>query len=144
MDFDDFFYNPLSEFRRIQRRMHRMLGEMPSFNTAIREPLIDIANKGDAIAVTIELPGVRKEDIELNLTENTLAVRAKAKHEEKEEKKGYYYHERGFQEYSRLISLPAEVIPSTATAKYNNGVLVVTIKKKTVEPKAKGFKVKIE
>ncbi|MEM4133639.1 MAG: archaeal heat shock protein Hsp20 [Candidatus Micrarchaeia archaeon] len=81
-----------------------------------REPLVDIINEKNDIKIIAELPGVRKEDIELNATEKGLEIKV-----DTPERK-----------YYKKLELPAKIKPETADAKYNNGVLEVIIKK--VEP----------
>ena len=92
-----------------------------------REPLVDVIEEDKQIKVVAELPGVKKEDIDLRVDESTLTIRV-----DTPERK-----------YFKEISLPTPVSESGAKATYNNGVLEVTLPKK--ETKAlKGERVKIE
>ncbi len=91
-----------------------------------RRPLVDVIETDNEIQVIAEMPGVNKDDIELNATETTLEIRAEG------ENRKYY----------ETVELPAEVDPDSAKARYNNGVLEVILKKKT--PKTSGKKIKIE
>ncbi|RLE49567.1 MAG: Hsp20/alpha crystallin family protein [Candidatus Methanomethylicota archaeon] len=88
------------------------------------EPLVDVMESGDYIKVYAELPGVEKEDIKLNATENTLTISVDT------EKRKYY----------KEISLPSPVKPETAKATYRNGVLEVQLEK----AKKPGTSIKIE
>ena len=81
-----------------------------------REPLVDIIDEKNQLRIIAELPGVRKEDIDLHATEKKLEIKV-----DTEERK-----------YYKSLELPCKVKPETAEAKYNNGVLEVTIQK--VEP----------
>lgn len=92
-----------------------------------REPLTDIIEAEDSISITVELPGVEKEDIDLNATENSLTI-----HVDTEERK-----------YHKEIDLPAEVDPESTTATYKNGVLDITLKRIKEKPK-KGKRVVIK
>jgi HSP20 family protein len=92
-----------------------------------REPLTDVIDCGDTIAVTVELPGVEKKDIQLNVSEETLTIQV-----DTEERR--YYKE---------VDLQAPVEEDTTKASYKNGVLDVTLKKKAVEKK-KGKRVEIQ
>ena len=94
---------------------------------AEREPLVDVIDEEKQVRVVAELPGVSKEDIDLRVDENSLTIRVDT------EKRKYY----------KEVELPAPVDPQTAKANYNNGVLEVTISKKT-EAIAKGRKIKVE
>jgi HSP20 family protein len=89
-----------------------------------RKPLVDVIETDNEIQVIAEMPGVKKEDIELKATERSLEIKA-----EGETRK---YHE--------VVSLPADVDPDSAKARYNNGVLEVILQKKA----GGGKKIKIE
>jgi HSP20 family protein len=78
-----------------------------------REPLVEVIPSKDEIRVAIELPGVKKEDIDLRVTEDRLTVSA----------------ERGEIKYYKEIELPARVDPKSADASYINGLLDITLKK---------------
>ncbi len=109
--------------------------------TGYREPLSDVWEKEDEVIAVIELPGVDKEDIDLNVTPKTLEVRAEKKEEKKEKEKGTYFEERAYKGYYLTLSLPAEVDPNEVKATYKNGVLEVRMKKAKQEEKKK---IKIE
>ncbi len=91
-----------------------------------RKPLVDVIETDTEVQVIAEMPGVNKEDIEVNATETSLEIRAEG------ENRKYY----------ETVELPAEVEPDSAKARYNNGVLEVILKKKT--PKKGGKRIKIE
>jgi len=91
-----------------------------------REPLVDVAEEDDEVVVVAELPGVEKEDIELNATERELVISVDT------EKRKYY----------KRLELPAEVDPKSAKASYRNGILEVRLKK--IRPERKGERIKIE
>ena len=110
-----------------------------------REPFVDIFDRGDRFVITVELPGVRKEDIKLRVTEDTVYLEAQIKREKELEEEGAIRIERYYSGYRRVIRLPEEVIPEKAKARYNNGVLEIEIpKKKPTRTEKEGFEVKIE
>jgi HSP20 family protein len=110
-----------------------------------REPFADIFDRGDRFVITVELPGVRKEDIKLRVTEDTVYIEAQMKREKELEQEGAIRIERYYSGYRRVIRLPEEVVPEKAKARYNNGVLEIEIpKKKPTKPEKEGFEVKIE
>jgi len=100
----------------------RGIAELPGS----REPLVDVQETDDEVQVTAEVPGVKKEEIDLEVTGNTLIIKVEGKDRK-------YYKE---------VELPAEVDPNSAKASYNNGVLDIQLKK--VKPKSKGKKIKIK
>lgn len=94
----------------------------------VREPFTSsmVDEKNNELNITVEMPGIQKEDIEVNATESDVVIKAE-----------------GARKYYKSIRIPAPVDPESAKAKYNNGVLEVTFKLK--EPsKPKGKPVKIE
>jgi len=76
-----------------------------------REPFIDVIETDKEIIASAELPGLEKQDININVTEDRLEISAQTKHEEKKEEKGYVYRERRSGSYYRAISLPSPVDP---------------------------------
>jgi len=79
-------------------------------------PLTDVQDTGDKVMVTVDIPGVEKEDIDLNVRDNILIVSVEGK-----------------RRYKKRIQLPAKVDPQGADATYNNGVLEVELEKITEE-----------
>jgi HSP20 family protein len=109
----------------------------------ITYPSVDIFEDKDTVVVKAELPGAKKEDLSVNITDNTITISGEKKKEEKIDRKDYYRLERSYGSFSRSFTLPAEVQSSKAKAKFTNGVLEIRIPK-TEEAKKKGKKVKIE
>lgn len=87
------------------------------------------------VVVKLNMPGVNKKDITLNVTENYLEVKAEKKKESRLKKKGFFKEERSFRSYHQVILLPAVVKAEDAKAEYKNGVLEVRIPKKKGEKK---------
>ncbi len=96
---------------------------------ALRKAVADIQETEDHIVATIELPGMKKENISLNLTENSLEVKAETKEEEKEEREGFKSYRSRYAGFYRRLPLPVPVNPDEAKATLNNGVLEVRIPK---------------
>lgn len=93
-----------------------------------REPLTDIIEGDDDVSVTIEMPGIEKEDIDLNATEKTLEIKVDTPH----------------RKYHKIVNLPCDVQPKTTKATHKNGVLDVIIKRKERKKKGEGHWVNIE
>ena len=105
-------------------------------------PSIDVFEEGDDVVVKAELPGMKKEDIEVNLTDDSITITAEKKKEEKVERKGYHRHERSCGSFARSFSLPSEVRTDEAKAEFKDGVLEIRVPK-TEEAKKKVRKVAI-
>jgi HSP20 family protein len=134
--FEDFFRRPFSFLPSWMPRM-----KMPEIEEV--SPSMDIFTEGDDIVVKGELPGMKKEDINVSLTKDTISISGEKKKEEKVEKKDYYSLERSYGSFKRSFSLPAEVQTEKASAKFKEGVLEIRIPK-TEEAKKKEKKVMIK
>jgi HSP20 family protein len=106
-------------------------------------PSVDIFEDKDEVVVKAEIPGMVKEDVDVNITENTLTISGEKKKEEKVEKKDYYRIERSCGSFSRSFQLPSNVQTEKAKATFKNGVLEIRLPK-TEEAKKKEIKIKIE
>ncbi|RLG22985.1 Hsp20/alpha crystallin family protein [Methanosarcinales archaeon] len=131
-------WSPFDELRRLREEIEDVLYGLertPVWEGEYREPLIDIVDADDEVIITAELPGMRKEDVELTISDNVLTISAKREEEKSEEKENYLYRERVYSGFQRSIRLPVEVDEERAEAKFNNGVLEVRIPKKASEGK---------
>ncbi len=92
---------------------------------------VDVKEDDKSYTVHADIPGVKKEDIQVDVDGNVVSVRAETKHE-KEEKKGekVLYSERSYGMVSRSFSLPAEVDEKAVKAEYKDGVLNLVLPKK--------------
>jgi HSP20 family protein len=92
---------------------------------------VDVKEDDKGYTVRADIPGVKKEDIQVDVEGNTISLRAEAK-TEKEEKKGekVIYSERSYGMASRSFTLPAEVDSKGAKAEYKDGVLTLSLPKK--------------
>jgi HSP20 family protein len=92
-----------------------------------REPLTDVIDCGDTIAVTVELPGVEKDNIKLEIADMLLTIKV----------------DNESRRYFKEVQLPAPVKEEAAKASYKNGILDITLTKK-VPPKKKGTKIEVK
>lgn len=93
-----------------------------------REPLTDIIEGLNDVAITVEIPGVEKDDINLNATESALEIKVVTP----------------ARKYLKTVDLPCDVKPKTTKATYKNGILDVVIQRKEKKHDGEGFKVNIE
>jgi len=142
---------PWDDFRRFEEMMNRMFENFSGKPTSrrllssgergavvpseYREPFIDVMESDKEIIATAEMPGLEKQDIKINVTEDMLEISAETKQEEKKEEKGYIYRERRSGSYYRAISLPSTVDPDNSKATYENGVLEIKMPKTEVKKK---------
>ncbi len=109
-----------------------------------REPALDLRDDGAEFVVTAELPGVSKDDIEIQVAPDSLEIRGEAKAQREEKDRGYFLRERNYRAFHRTLSLPAAVSPEAAAAKLENGVLEVRLPKQEPTPAPKTVKVKVQ
>ena len=102
--------------------------EFPSFPN-LQESSCDVIDEGKQLRVKMNVPGVTKKDVNLNVTDNSLEVSAEHKEESEEKKKNYLRKERSQVSYYRTLPLSDKVSSVKAKAKLSDGVLEVTLPK---------------
>ena len=125
------FYDPVSEVNRMFEDMLGNLARQPrgQQGTEVTEwaPAIDVVTEDGNLVVRAELPGVKQEDVDITLHNNVLTVSGERKAEQEEERGGYYVRERRYGSFSRSLTVPEGVDESKIHARYENGVLEVTV-----------------
>jgi HSP20 family protein len=94
-------------------------------------PNVDVFEENDHVVVRAEMPGIKKDQIEVNLTADTITLSGEKKQEEKVEKKDYFRMESSYGTFARTIRLPCEVETEKAEAKYQDGILEIRVPKTT-------------
>ncbi|MBD3233609.1 MAG: Hsp20 family protein [candidate division Zixibacteria bacterium] len=92
-------------------------------------PMVDINENKNAIIMRAEMPGVKKEDLEVSVDERTLTICGEKKDEHLEDDEGFYRSERSFGHFCRHFSLPHSVDSNGIKARYNDGILKVSMPK---------------
>lgn len=106
------------------------------------EPKVDIIQTDTEVVVKADVPGVKKEDLQVTLTEDTITFRGEAKSSKEINKEDFFHSERFYGCYCRTLPLPSLVDSANARAKFEDGVLTVTVPKAS-KPE-KGTNVNIE
>lgn len=122
----------LKNMREMQNDFEKKIS---SYTDLPQKPSMDIIETEEKILVKTDLPGVKKEDIGIELTEDKLSVSATLKEELEIKEADYVKKERKYGKARREILLPAEVKVEEATAKFDNGVLSIELPKVEVKPK---------
>lgn len=104
-------------------------------------PSIDISETDKQYIIDVEVPGIDKNDIDLNIENNTLTISGERKFEKKEDGKQYHRVETHYGTFSRSFTLPDNVDVDTINATYNNGILNITVDKSEQQMK-KQIKIK--
>ena len=142
-------WEPHRGFRPFHRDFGRFVNEFgwgpeqtEELNEANWSPKVDIYETQENYVLNAELPGLKKEDISIDLNDNTLTLKGERKFEEKVEKDNYVRVERSYGTFARSFVLSDNVNPEGIKANYKEGVLEVTLPKKE-EAKPKEIKVEI-
>src|SRR5512143_3035028 len=124
-------WSPLKELEDMRRDMDRLFDEFtkPARRRRIWPkseglviPSMDLYDRKSDIVVKVDLPGVRREDIDLTITKDTLIVKGEVKRDEEVKEEDYFISERAYGTFSRTIQLPFEVENEKAQATMNNGI----------------------
>ena len=124
--FDRVFDNFRKDMEKSFLSFPRM--EIPSF-LKLQESSCDIIDEGKQLRVKMNVPGVTKRDVNLNVTDNSLEVSAEHKEESEEKKKNFIRKERSQVSYYRTLPLPDKISSGKVRAKLSDGVLEVTLPK---------------
>ncbi len=92
-------------------------------------PPVDITERDDALVLTAELPGMGKDDVEVELENNVLTLRGEKRSEHEEKEEGRHVYERQYGQFTRSFTLPRSVDADRIHARFRDGVLTVTMPK---------------
>jgi HSP20 family protein len=116
-EIDRLFDSPLSELTRTSQLLSGWT------------PALDVYEDKDSFIVKAELPGMKKEDIEVSLHDGSLSISGERKTESRREDSEVYRAERFFGRFQRTVSLPTTVAADKVKAAYNDGILTITLPK---------------
>jgi HSP20 family protein len=124
-----FSMNPFALMSRFTEEMDRAFGSMMLGREEARlwSPTVEVKEKEGKLLVSAELPGLKKEDIKVEVTPEALVLEGERKYEKEEKKEGYYHSERSYGRFYRSIPLPEGAELDKAVAEFTNGVLEVSI-----------------
>ena len=106
-------------------------------------PALDVHDEKDAFTVTLEAPGLKKEDFEISFHDGVLSISGERKEEKEAKERNYFRRERYFGRFARSVSLPADVKADKIGATYKDGILAVTLPK-AEEAKPKQIQVNVK
>lgn len=129
-ELDRLFESPLSELTRTSNLLSGWT------------PALDVFEDKDNFTIKAELPGMKKEDIEVSLHDGSLSISGERKSETKHEDAEVYRAERFFGQFQRTVTLPAPVAADKVKAQYKDGILTVTLAK-TEQAKPKQIDVSV-
>lgn len=135
-----------SDFARMANRLNRAFDlrseDRDQESLGNWNPPVDIFEEKDGLVLKAELPGMKKEDIEVRVENNVLTLQGERKRESETKEDGYHRSERAYGTFSRSFSLPTSVNTSKIGAEYKDGILSVSLPK-AEEAKPKQIDVKV-
>jgi len=132
-EYDDVFSTgPYGMMRRLNEEMHRafdnVFGGTWNFGTSgTWSPAIEVREKDGSIEIAAELPGVTKDDVKVESTDQGIVIQGEKRQEHDETVHGIHRSERSYGTFYRLIPLPKEAQADKATAEFKNGMLQVRV-----------------
>jgi HSP20 family protein len=137
-----------NDVRRFNRLMDEVLGQWSqgdesSSVTAAWVPPVDVFEGKDAVRIVAELPGVRPEDVKLSIENQTLTLRGEKKQAAEESTETVHRYERSYGSFARSFRLPETVDADRIEARYEHGVLTVTLPK-SEKTRAREIAVKVQ
>jgi len=122
-------YNPFSELKRWQKDINRNFGDQGELGPTFFKPNVNVKDCGDRLCIHAELPGVKREDLNIQLEEDRLTICGEKKWESKEENENFFTRERRYGKFQRSFIVPKGTKENDITARMENGVLEVNIPK---------------
>jgi HSP20 family protein len=126
--------SPFHLFRRMTEEMDRafdrMFGDFAGTRAAgvgVWSPRVEAFQKGDSFIVRAELPGLKKDDVEVNVTEDAITIQGERQEERERNEEGFFHSERSYGSFYRTIPLPEGVITDSAKANFKDGVLEIRL-----------------
>lgn len=143
-------FNPYREVFALQNRLNSIFSDYQPRNedastavkTAAFVPPVDVYEDEHKIVLKLEVPGLKQEDLDIQLEDNTLTVRGERKFEKEEKEENFHRIERSYGSFFRSFSVPATVNQEGVRASYDAGVLRVELEKRA-EAKPKQIKVEV-
>jgi HSP20 family protein len=136
---EEMFNDIMGTIKDKQKDLERTVNEYTS-NMPLR-PTMDVIEDGEQLTVITDLPGVKREDIKLDITEDTVEITADFNQEFEVEGKDFIRMERTYGKANRVITLPAKIEINETSAKFENGVLTIILPKVEKKPT---FQVKVD
>lgn len=137
-------WDPWRDFGSLQERINKMFDDTirsggtgdEELATGAWSPAVDIHETDDSFVVSADLPGLKKDDIQINVEDNTLTIKGEKKFEEKVPRDKYIRVERNYGTFVRSFSLPQNVDSAKIKATFKDGILDLTLpKREEAKPK---------
>ena len=119
-------WNPWAEMERMHRQINRIFGEIDDGGSG-GFPHVNVADSGESLIVSAELPGVDKDSLEISVKGNNLEIKGSLTEDKEKGEYRYYLRERESGDFSRILRLPYRVNAEQVEAVFNKGILEITL-----------------
>ena len=144
------FGSPVRTLQRFADEMDRMFDDFGlgrrwasswrDSATDIWAPDVEVFQKNNELTVKADLPGLQRDEISVDLTDDAVTIQGERKREHEEEREGFYRTERSYGSFYRVVPIPEGAITEQAKANFRDGVLEITM---PAPPAAKGRRLEI-
>jgi len=125
---------PIREVASLEDRVHSLFqdfaGDGQTVTAAAFAPAVDVYENGEKVVLKLDVPGIKEEDLDIRVENQTLSVRGERKFEAEEKEENFHRIERRYGSFFRSFSLPTTVDTENVNGSYNAGVLKLELKKK--------------
>ena len=140
-------WEPAREMMTLREAMDHLFDDAFTRPLTLRDgwsaPAIDMYQTDDEIIVKASLPGVKADEVQINITGEILTIKGETKQVEEKKEKAWHMREQRWGTFERAIALPNEVVADKAKAEFENGILTITLPKaEEVKPKVISIKAK--
>jgi len=131
------FNSPSTHDRRFSDIMDEFFNEAIATRRRTFVPSIDVSETDNQYQIDVEIPGMNKDDINLNVENNMLTISGERTFEQEEDGKQYHKKENRYGSFSRSFRLPENIDSESVDANYENGLLHITVDKSEEKVKKK-------
>jgi len=140
-------WEPAREMMTLREAMDHLFDDAFTRPLTLRDgwsaPAIDMYQTDDEIVVKASLPGVKADEVQINITGDVLTLKGETKQVEEKKDKAWHMREQRWGAFERAVALPTEVVADKAKAEFENGILTITLPKaEEVKPKVINIKAK--
>lgn len=140
-------WEPAREMMSLRDAMDRLFDDAFTRPLSIRDgwsvPAIDMYQTDEEIVVKAALPGIKADEVQINITGEVLTLKGEVKQNEEKKEKAWHIREQRYGSFERSVALPTDVVADKTKAEFENGILTITlpkadeVKPRTITVKAK-------
>ena len=140
-------WEPARDMMTLREAMDRLFDDAFTRPLSLRDgwtvPAIDMYQTDDEVVVKAALPGIKADEVQINITGEVLTLKGEVRHEEDKKEKAWHIREQRWGSFERSLVLPTEVVADKTKAEFENGILTITLPKaEEVKPKVINIKAK--